>query len=704
MLKSIIKITLIFILLFFQKVSYAQLEYPKTAKKEVVNTYHGTEVKDEYQWLEQSGDKRVDDWIKEQNRIATGYLRKTVRSLRIEGEMDRYMFSDVGGSGEEIDDRIFKNKYYYRIMYPGVSSSPAVYFKKGTKGSYERLISGDLISKKDFIYINNYKPSRGDDFLAYQYSRNGSDRNEIKIVGIKKRKFFKEILKDTYSTGIFWKGQGFFYTKFPYDASSGKAALPRVMYHKLDTDQKEDKLVFEGENVGEYIRLFGSRKEDFYILKKEDSKKKTFSYYYVSDNKLSLEFKPLLLDIKYDLAILKYDNGTVFVQTIFNNRKQLISFPADAPKKWRVLSPKYAGAVLTDYEFVNDNIFLTYHTQKNGFITSIDHQGTVLNELKLPDGLSVRGLSFVREFNKLYFTMQSYTIPPVQCKFDLEEFTYEITDKTGVNFDYKKYKFIQEEFVSHDGVKVPIFIVFKDSISRNSNTPFLMKAYGGYGTIGLPSFDPGIIYFLENGGAFAYVNVRGGGLLGQKWREEGRKLKKTNAIYDFVHGAEFLVKQGYTKPKKIAAMGSSHGGLVIASSVLKKPSLFGAAVVNVGVLDMLRFENFTIGTTTLNLNEFGSVKNEIDFKNLYSYSPYHNIKNTINYPSILIVTGTDDDRVSPLHSFKFAARMQANPAQKNPIILWTQKNAGHFGARKIYDRLKENNFKYGFLFNELSKN
>ena len=696
-------IVLIFIFFVSPVVILAQIEYPKTAKKEVINNYHGIDVTDEYQWLEKLGALQVNNWIEEQNKLSTKYLKKTARSLRVESEMNRYMYSESGGSDEEIDDKIFKNKYYYRIMYPGKDSPPAIYYKKGTRSSYERLISGSLISKKDYTDIGYYKASRGDNFLAYQYNRNGSDWNEIKIVGIKKRKFFKETLQHTKRSGIQWRGQGFFYTKYPYSSITGKSVLPMIMYHKLDTDQSEDTLVFEAENESVFLSLFGSSDEDLYILKKEDFKSKKFSYYYLSNNELSLEFKPLLIDIKYDLSILRHDNGKVFVHTIFNNRKQLISFPVTAPKKWNILSPKYSNAVLTDYEFLNNQIFLVYHTQKNGFIVAIDYQGKFLNELKMTDGLSIRGLSFVKEYNKLYFKMQSYTIPPVVCKFDLEEFSYEITDKTSVNFDYKKYKFLQEEFVSHDGVKVPVFIVFKDSLSKNKDTPFLMKTYGGYGNVALPSFDPGIIYFLENGGAFAYVNVRGGGLLGQKWREEGRKLKKTNSIYDFIHAAEFLIKKEYTQPKKIAIVGASHGGLVVASSLIKKPNLFGAAVVNVGALDMLRFENFTVGATSTNLNEFGTVKNELDFKNLYSYSPYHNIDNTVNYPSTLIVTGASDDRVPPLHSFKFTARLQSNPSQKNPIILWTQENAGHYGADKIFDRLEENIFIYGFLFNEVNK-
>jgi len=475
------------------------------------------------------------------------------------------------------------------------------------------------------------------------------------------------------------------------------------MYHKLDTPQQDDSMVFEAVNKNEFLSLFNSEDEDFYIVKRENYEEKTYSFYYLDSYVNGLKFNTLFEDSTYDLNIINYKDNIVFAKAIINGQEHIICFSKDEPKKWKNLTPNYENAVLTGYEFLENNIILSYQSLQNGIITKIDYEGNVLNELATPKGLTIGGLKYHNAFKKFFFTLSSYTIPPVQYKLDLELFKYEVVGKTEVSFDPKNYKFSQRYFTSFDGTQVPMFIVFKDSLKTDKNTPFLLKTYGGYGTKSFPRYDPGVVYFLENGGAFAYVNIRGGGELGVNWWENGKKLNKTNGIKDFIAASEYLIEQGYTKPKKIAITGTSHGGLIIAASAIMRPDLFGAAVVDVGVLDMLRFENFTVGATSTNLSEFGTVTNLQDFKNLYSYSPFHNINNAINYPSMLIVTGNHDDRVPPLHSYKFAGRLQNNPSQINPILLWTQNNTGHFVSNKLVDKVEENSYIYGFLFHELTE-
>ena len=613
------------------------------------------------------------------------------------------MYKNISGYEGLMDKENYKDKYFFRLMYSGINVPPSIYYKKGLSGSYEHLISPTSISRKDLIILGYYKASKNDNFLAYQYSRNGSDWNEIKIVQIKKRRFFNDIIKHTKFSDINWFGQGFFYKKFPFDSISGKTIFPKIMYHKLDTPQEQDSMVFEASNENEFLSLFNSEDEDFYIIKKENYEDKTYSFYYLDSYVNGLEFNILFENSKYDLNVISYKNNVVFAKAIINGYEHIISFSKNEPKKWKILTPKYENAVLTGYEFLENNIILSYQSLQNGIITKVDYEGNILNELATPQGLTIGGLEYHNGFKKFFFTLSSYIIPSVQYKLDLELFKYEIVGKTEVGFDPKNYKFSQRFFTSFDGTQVPIFIVFKDSLKTDKNTPFLLKTYGGYGTKGFPRYDPGVVYFLENGGAFAYVNIRGGGELGVNWWESGKKLKKINGIKDFISASEYLIEQGYTRPKKIAITGSSHGGLITASSAIMRPDLFGAAVIDVGVLDMLRFENFTVGATSTNLSEFGTVTKYEEFKNLYSYSPFHNINNAINYPSMLIVTGNHDDRVPPLHSYKFAGRLQNNPSQINPVLLWTQNNTGHYGANKLGDKVEENSYIYGFLFHELTE-
>ncbi len=596
------------------------------------------------------------------------------------------------------------DKLYFRLMYASANSTLSIYYSKGSRSEFEKIISSNSISNKDQIIFTDLTPSKNGRFLAYQYSRNGNDWKEIKIVQIKKRHYFKETLKNTISSEIYWYGQGFFYKKYPFDSAQGKRIFPKIMFHKLGTDQINDKLIFEVENENESLNIYGSPKQDLYIIKKSNGFDKKFSFYYTDSKSEDIEFKLLYENINYDMNFIGYKNDTVLALTTIKKKKFIISFPLAQPKKWKILSPSFEGAVFTDYEILDDKIVIAYQSEKSSILAMVNFNAKVLGEIAAPEGLSVSSLVFSKLYDEFYFKLSSYTVPPITCKLDLDSFTFEYLGKVKVAFNAENYKFMRKKFISHDGVEVPMFIVYKDSIKKNGDTPFLLNTYGGYGTIAKPSYKPGVIYFIERGGAFAYVNVRGGGELGANWWSEGRNLNKKNSILDFTSAAEYLIKEGYTKPKKIGITGTSHGGLITAAALIEKPELFGSAVIDVGVLDMLRFENSSVGSAYTNINEFGSIKNEDEFNNLLSYSPFHNVNSTINYPSMLIITGSDDNRVPPYHSYKFAAELQSNSSQINPILLWSQDKTGHYGANEFNSIIKEKAFIYSFLFEELNKN
>ncbi len=695
---------ILLLLLLTSSIIKAQIDYPNTKKIPVENTYHKIEIIDNYQWLEDKKSNEVKNWVKLQNKISVKYLNKLDRASNSKSQMDKYFYHDM--SMDSLDLNYVKNKnFHFKIMYPSINSTPSIYYSKGNYGGYEQLISSNAISKKDQIIFSFLKPSKSGRFLAYQYSRNGSDWKEIKIVQIKNRRYFKETLKNTISSEIYWFGQGFFYKKYPNNLNKPdkiKRKFPQIMYHKLGTEQTQDKLIYEVKKDNESLRIYGTSKQNLFIIKKEDSSNQKFSYFYLEPNK-GLEFKPMFVNINYDINIVSYKQDTIIALTKIKNKKYLISFPKSNTKKWKILTPSYSGAVFTDFDLTKTKIVTSFQANNSSIISISNYKGEVLGEVTTPKGMSVSDLVYNKPQNKFFFKLSSYTIPPVLCLLNLDKYSFRYLGKTNVSFDPKNYKFKSIKFNSKDGTEVPLFIVYKDSLKKNKNTPFLLKTYGGYGVIAKPTFDPGVIYFIENGGAFAYVHVRGGGEYGSNWWKAGKNLNKKNAIYDFINAAEYLIKEGYTKPKKIAATGGSHGGMVVAASIIKQPELFGAAVIDVGVLDMLRFEMSEAGNTYTNINEFGSVKNELEFKNMLSYSPYQNIDFSVNYPSMLIMTGTDDTRVPPYHSFKFTAKLQKNPNQKNPILLWVQNKTGHYGANEYFSKIKEKASVFNFLLQELKK-
>ncbi|MDP5106562.1 MAG: prolyl oligopeptidase family serine peptidase [Polaribacter sp.] len=679
----------------------AQINYPSTKKVPVINTYHGVDITDNYQWLENFSSPEVTEWVSQQNKVTLKYLDKQVHTNGAKADMKSFLWSEM-----EYNNYVENKKnqeYYFRLMYPSKNAQANIYYKKGNKTSYQQLITPNAISTKDRIIFTNLAPSPDDHFLAYQYNRNGSDWGEIKIVGIKKRHYFKEVLTEVIAPQINWYGQGFFYVKNTYNAAKVSRSFPELKYHILGTEQSTDAKIFNVDTKDETLSLYGVGKQSLYILKKADNSKDNYSYYYLRPQQDIKTFTPFFTDINYDIQVHHFENDTVFVTTDIRHKKYVISFPINEPKKWALLTPSYKDAVFTDAVFADKKIVTSFQLEKSSLLTVTDFKGSVLGEVITPEGLAVSGLYFDEEKKELTFNLSSYTIPSVSCKLDLNTYKFTYLGQKSVAFDSSKYKFTRTTFTSHDGVQIPIFIVYKDSLSKNGTTPFLLNTYGGYGSIAQPNFKPGVVSFIENGGAFAYVHIRGGGEFGYNWWQEGRNLKKRNGILDFTKAADFLIAEGYTKPKKIAIMGTSHGGLVAAAALMERPELFGAAVINVGALDMLRIENTETGAHFTNISEYGTVKNEEEFKNLLSYSPFHTIKENVNYPATLIITGTNDSRVLPYQSYKFAAKLQNRQLQTNPILLWTQEKEGHYGASQYNSIIEELTYEYTFLSRELNK-
>ncbi len=689
------------ILLFLSKPVFSQIVYPSSPSIPVIDVYHDTEIIDNYQWLENQEGPKVSQWVDDQNSVSEKYLKRMLNKSSASLEMNKYMYSDVDFLRREKRTEENRDKRYFRLYYVNNYGTPDIFYKYGATGKYVPYLRNAMLSSAGNINISNLRTSKNNDYLAVQYNQNGSDWNDIKIVKIEDKLILNDLVENTKFSNINWYKNGFFYTEYPNDSINAKTIFPKIRYHLIGNSQSKDQVIIQTRNSMESLDLYSDETEEIYVIKKENPESNSYSYYYYEPVTNNIRFRPFLKDIKYELYIRGFKKDLILARTSMDSKQLLVAIDPKDPGNWKILSPSYENAILTGQEILDDKVLLSYHGEVNDFIIAVDYEGKVLNELSITPGLSVSSMDFNKDSKRFIYTVESYTIPQVLYKLDLDKFTSELYDKTKVNFDFKDYKFRKTTFKSHDGVEVPIFIVFKDELKTDGNTPFLLKTYGGYGVIGTPRYDPGIVYFLENNGAFAYVNVRGGGKLGNSWWVDGKNLKKKNAFLDFIGASEFLIEKGYTSPKKIAITGGSHGGLVMGAAITMRPDLYGSAAIDVGALDMLRFENFTIGATNTNLSEFGSVKNEDEFKNLLSYSPYHNIDYTIPYPSTLIMTGKYDNRVPPLHSYKFTALMQNNPNQKNPILLWTQDKTGHYGASNIEDKLLENSYKYGFLLNEL---
>jgi len=366
----------------------------------------------------------------------------------------------------------------------------------------------------------------------------------------------------------------------------------------------------------------------------------------------------------------------------------------------KAITPNFSKAVLQSAILLDSCIAAVYLTD-HPILTILDYSGKVKYNLELPNATSAHLRSLGRESNSLYIYYSSYTIPPIVYELDLTTFEKKLVKKTSVHFDFTKYELKEIEYPSNDGKMVPMTIVCKKDTKFDGTNPTLLSAYGGFGIISAPSFDAGVVYFIEQGGVYAFAHIRGGGYKGKAWTDGGKGENKQQSFDDFIAAAEYLIDEKHTSAENLAITGGSNGGLVVAVAAIQRPDLFKVVVPDVAALDMLRFEKFTIGGN--HLDEYGTTTDSSSFTNLLAYSPYHNIKPDVNYPTMLITTSANDDRVPPFHSYKFAAALQNRPAQTNPILLKVQKQAGHQGAITIKETFDELIDFYGFILFELGK-
>jgi len=692
-------ILLILTLLIPEIVDCQRLDYPVAYKENSVDTFFNKTVIDEYRWLEEMNSSTCKEWVNQQNALTKNELRKAAIKGYSYNAIDKYSYV-------KYEFTIKKRDYYFTYAYYNNVSAPALFVQNSLRDSPIVLVDPNFISTKDNILLKDFAVSSDSKYLAYQFSRNGSDWGEIMVCNIKTGIHKKDHLKNVKFSAITWKDDGFYYSKFP-DNGIVKTQGQEIYYHKLDTDQAEDKLTFRRTtNPSAFFNAYITSDERYFILKEIDDNQAVVNIFYIDFQSQTPALRPLLtrLSSDDDLTILdNYGDEFIAISSKEANNGMVIKIDPANPRKWNILIPEDSSAILLNVKLLEDVIITLYQSNGKQQIVLFDYQGHVLHAIQLPFGFSVDGFHGEKSDKQLLFSYEGYTQPKIVYVFNVENFEMKPLRATVVNFDYTQFETKELEYESFDGTKVPLFMVYRKGINLTANNPTILKAYGGFGVVATPHFRPGIVHFLNEGGIFAFANIRGGGDRGKEWVDQGRGEKKPNSFGDFIAAAEYLIREGYSSPDKLAITGGSNGGLVVGVAMTQRPELFKVAVPVVAPFDMIRFEQFTIGN--YHTDEYGSVKDSVGFKNIYAYSPLNNIKEDVNYPATLIMTSEFDDRVPPLHSFKFAAKLQQRAAQENPILLRIEKGAGHYGANGNFKSLlQEAADMYDFIIYHLLKN
>jgi prolyl oligopeptidase len=599
-----------------------------------------------------------------------------------------------------------RGDYYYFSKNDGLQNQNVIYVQGTPDAPPEILLDPNKFSEDGTSRLAGLNISKDGRYAAYGISIGGSDWLEGHVMEVATRKVLPDDLKWLKFTAFAWSGDGFFYSRYPAPEHghelSSKNELQSVYFHRVGTPQSEDKLVYE--DKAHRLRFFGVvTTEDehfaFLYISEESAGTKGNALLFRDLSKNDPSFTPIVSEISDDIFNPLEDVDGKFL--IFTNRnapngKVLLYDPAHS--SWSDVVPEKPEAI--DSADVNGGkLFITYLKDVASRISVFGLNGKFENEVKLPGAGSVSDLKGNHKDGFVFFSFESPISPLSVFRYDISsnETTLYRTPKlpgfTPDNFESK-----QVLYTSKDGTRVPMFVTYKKGLQLDGKNPTLLYGYGGFDVTNAPYFRPFALALLEQGFVFASANMRGGGEYGEKWHEAGTKLKKQNVFDDFIAAAEWLIANKYTSPDRLAVNGASNGGLLIGAVVNQRPELFRVAVPQVGVMDMLRFQKFTIGSAWI--SDYGSSDDPAEFKALYVYSPLHNIRPGAKYPATLITTADHDDRVVPAHSFKYAATLQALANHDNPILIRIETKSGH-GASSTTKNIEITSDVYSFIFYNL---
>jgi prolyl oligopeptidase len=671
------------------------MTYPQTKKENIQDTYFGTVVKDPYRWLEDDRSAETKLWVQEQNKVTDNYLSKIPFRQAIKERLTKLM------DYEKFSQPFKEGDYTYFYKNSGLQNQSVLYRQK-VGGVPEVFLDPNTFSKDATTALTSINFSKDGSLLAYQLSEGGSDWTKAIVMKAVDKTIIGDTLTDIKFSGIAWQGnEGFYYSSYdkPTEGSqlSGLTQYHKLYYHKLGTAQKDDKLIFGGnETPRRYIGAGLTEDERFLIISAANST--SGNELYIKDlSDPNAAIVPVVNNFEKDHSIIDNVGSKLFIFTKLNapnGRIVTVDAKNPTPENWKeliketenVLEPSTGGGKL----------FANYIKDAVSMVLRYDRDGKLEQKITLPGLGTAGGFNSKEQEKELYYIFTSYVYPTTIFKYSVLTGKSEVYKKPAVDFDPAKYESKQVFYTSKDGTRVPMIITFKKGLTLTGKNPTLLYGYGGFSVSLTPAFSTSVITLLEQGAIYAVPNLRGGGEYGEKWHYAGTKLHKQNVFDDFIAAAEYLIASKYTSKDYLAIMGGSNGGLLVGAVMAQRPELFKVALPAVGVMDMLRYDKFTAGAGWS--FDYGTAADSKEmFEYLYNYSPLHALKPGVKYPATLVTTADHDDRVVPAHSFKFAARLQECQGGPAPVLISIQTNAGH-GAGKPTDKaIEETANKWAFL-------
>ena len=674
--------------------------YPKAPQDNTVDTYFGTQIADPYRPLEDDNSAETERWVTAENALTRHYLDQLPQRPKLMKRLKEL------ANYEKVGTPFKRHGTWYVYKNNGLQNQSVLYKMDKVGGTLHEVLDPNKLSSDGTVALKSISFSHNDRYMAYIVSRNGSDWQEIHVRDLETGQDLTDHIEWAKFSNASWRGNGFYYSA--YDAPTGhtftsKNEVHKIYYHKLGTPQNEDELFYQ--NPAFPLRFYDVmvNKEETVMYLTESGEGSGNNLYVRDLRRPDTQFVQMTNDMNCQYAPVQTVGDSIYIFTnagAQKNRLMLANLANPGIKDWKELVPE-AQHVLDDVTFTNGKMVLSYSKDASSHCYLYSLDGRNLGEITLP---SVGSVSFSGERNEpeCFFSFSSFTVPGTVYQFDTDSRTSRIYSQPKVNFKPNDFVTKQVFYASKDGTHVPMFLTYRKDLKLNGKNPVYLYGYGGFNVALPPYFSSMRIPFMEQGGIYVQVNLRGGSEYGESWHKAGTKMQKQNVFDDFIAAAEWLIANKYTDKKHLAIVGGSNGGLLVGACLTQRPDLFQVCIPQVGVLDMLRYHRFTIGWNWA--PDYGtSADSKEMFNYLRGYSPLHNLKKGVSYPATLITTADHDDRVVPAHSFKFAATMQECQGGKVPVLIRIDSKAGHGGGKPLSKQIEEQADIYSFILANMGK-
>ena len=669
------------------------IQYPKADKDGTVDNYFGTEVADPYRWLEDDTSAKTAAWVEAENKITNAYLSKIPFRQKLLKRL-----TEVANYEKLSAPRKHHGRWYF-YKNDGLQNQYVMYVMDQLGGTPRVFLDPNKLSTDGTVALQGVYFSNNGKYAAYTISRSGSDWQEFYVVDLKTGQLTTDHIEWAKFSGAAWQGDGFYYSA--YDApTQGKEFSNvnegmKIYYHKIGTPQSDDVLFYQNPAQPKRFYTVSVNEEETMMFLYEDGAGAGNTLFVRDLRKPNSQFIQMTADMDYRYTPLYTEGEKIYLFTNYGApRNRIMTADINRPgiNDWQELIAEQQN-VLNNADVINRQLILTYSQDASDHTYLYGLDGRQIREVKLPSVGSV-GFTGDEHEPECFYTFTSFTVPGTIYRYDLATGESTLYAKPNVKFQQEDYTSEQVFFQSKDGTRIPMFLTYKKNVK--SPRPVYLYGYGGFNIALVPSFSANRIPFLEQGGIYAQVTLRGGSEYGEEWHLAGTKMQKQNVFDDFIAAAEWLIREGYTTNEKIAIVGGSNGGLLVGACMTQRPDLFRVAIPQVGVMDMLRYHKFTIGWNWA--SDYGTSEDSREmFEYLRGYSPLHNLKPGTSYPATLVTTADHDDRVVPAHSFKFAATLQECHKGTNPVLIRIDTKAGHGGGKPLAKILEEQADIYSFI-------